>query len=259
MTQPPRRHALHPTIAALLLAACGHGPGATAAAAPSPTPTSTPRPKGKPSGVPATEGVVVQAGDSIGKGDGAEGNWAAIEHLGLPKGIKIFNPSTNGIWMMSNLGQRGVDVFPHHDPKHASVLVIESGSNDLAGGNTADFLYQNVTRIFTQRAQNAGWYVIVDTILPRGDAGWNVDQSREEQRVAYNKLVRANSAGADAVNDLAGDPVIGDAVDPGTSKLFGDKTHPTKAGQERIAKIEAKTIATMLEYPPRAPDANAPQ
>lgn len=258
MIQPLRRPTLLAAgIAALLLASCGHGPGATAAAAPSPTPTS--RPKGKPSGVPATQGVVVQAGDSIGKGDGAEGNWAAIEHLGLPPGIKVFNPSTNGIWMMANLGQRGVDVFPHYDPKHVNVLVIESGTNDLAGGNTADFLYQNVTRIFTQRAQNAGWYVIVNTILPRGDAGWNAEQSHEEQRVAYNKLVRANSAGADAVNDLAGDPVIGDAVDPGTSALFGDKTHPTKAGQERIAKVEAKTIATMLQYPLRAPDPNAPQ
>lgn len=237
----------------LVLAGCNRHHATEAAAA---TPTPAPSPsfaKGRASGVPATAGVIVQDGDSIGAGQGADGNWAAIEHLGLPPGVKIHNASVNGQWMMTGLGQRAQDVFPFYDKAHASVLVIQQGTNDLVGGDTADYLYQNVTRPFVQLSQKAGFYVAVDTILPRSDPGWTADPVHEQQRQAYNKLVRANSIGADAVIDLAADPVIGDGVNTAISMLYFDGLHLRKAGQQRIAKIEAKPLATMLQYQPRAP------
>jgi lysophospholipase L1-like esterase len=103
------------------------------------------------------------------------------------------------------------------------------------------------------RSQAAGFYVAVDTIWPRSDPGWMADGAHEQQRLEYNKLVRANSIEADAINDIAADPVIGDGVNPSISFLYADGVHLRKAGQQRLAKINSKTLAKLLEYPPRAP------
>jgi lysophospholipase L1-like esterase len=246
--------------AGLVLAACGRGNDAAvrailanestqsgvAVAAPAPRATIT------PSGIPATQGVIVQAGDSIGSGMGAD-NWAAIDHLGLPRGIAIHNASAVGKWMLTGLGQRDTEIFPFHDKAHASVLVIQQGTNDLVGGNTAPYLYFNILKPFVSLSQKAGFYVAVDTILPRSDPGWVEDNAHERARLDYNNLVRENSIGADAINDIAADPVIGDRVNPSTSSLFADGVHLRKEGQQRLAKIQAKTLATLLQYPPRAP------
>lgn len=224
----------------------GAGPGLPAA----PPPVS--RAGARPSGVPATAGVIVQAGDSIGVGVGA-GNWAAIEHLGLPRGIAIHNVSVVGEWMQTGLGEREAKLFRWRDPRHASVLVIQQGTNDLANGSTAAHLGGDVLRPFVATAQAAGFYVVVDTILPRSDAGWAIDGGHERERLAYNRLVRANTVGADAINDIAADPVIGDDADLAASHVYADGIHLARAGQERLAKIEAGRLATMLQYPPRAP------
>ncbi|RYF37009.1 MAG: SGNH/GDSL hydrolase family protein [Cytophagaceae bacterium] len=205
---------------------------------------------GKPSGITATRGVVVQAGDSIGAGLGAD-NWAAIDHLGLPRGIAIHNVSVSGQWMLTGLGQRENDLFPFYDKRYPSILLIQQGTNDLLGGNTAPYLYFNILKPFVSLSQAAGFYVAVDTILPRSDPGWMADHGHEQQRLEYNTLVRANSIGADAINDIASDPVIGDGSNPGSSPLYADGIHLRKPGQERLAIVNAKTLRRLLQYPPR--------
>jgi lysophospholipase L1-like esterase len=227
-----------------------HADASNLATTPAPTPIK--RTTAKPSGIPATQGVIVQAGDSIGVGLGAD-NWAAIDHLGLPRGIVVHNVSVNGQWMLTGLGQRETALFPFYDKRHTSVLVIQQGTNDLFGGNTAPYLYFNILKPFVSLSQAAGFYVAVDTILPRSDPGWMANGAHEQQRLAYNKLVRANNIGADAINDIAADPVIGDGVNPSTSLLYADGVHLRKTGQQRLAKINSKTLAKLLEYPPRAP------
>jgi lysophospholipase L1-like esterase len=206
----------------------------------------------KPSGIPATHGVIVQAGDSIGVGLGAD-NWAAIEHLGLPKGIAIHNVSVSGQWMLTGLGQRDKDLFPFRDKKHTSVLLIQQGTNDLFGGSTAPHLYENVLKPFVSLSQAAGFYVAVNTVLPRRDSGWMSDPAHEQQRLEYNQMVRANSIGADAVIDVAADPEIGDRSDPGTSPHYADGVHLRQSGQERLAKMYVKPLGLLLQYPPRTP------
>ena len=226
-------------------------PIATLVGATPPTPEAKPSPRSGP----ATRGVIVQAGDSIGVGLGAN-DWAAINHLDLPSGIAIHNVSVSGQWMLTGLGQREVDLYPRRDKQHTSVLLIQQGTNDLMGGNSAPYLYENILKPFVALSKAAGFYVAVNTILPRKDGGWMSDPSHERERVEYNKLVRANSVGADTVIDVAADPVIGDAVDPDTSPLYADKVHLNQSGQQRMAKIYAKPLALLLRYPPRAP-ANA--
>jgi hypothetical protein len=48
------------------------------------------------------------------------------------------------------------------------------------------------------------------------------DSSHEQQQLKYNKLVRANSIGADAISDMAADPGIGDGATP--ASLFSTPT-----------------------------------
>jgi lysophospholipase L1-like esterase len=208
----------------------------------------------KPSGIPAKNGTIVQAGDSIGVGLGAN-DWAAIKHLGLPAGIKVHNVSVSGQWMLTGLGQREVDLFPLRDKKHTSVLLIQQGTNDLFGGSTAPHLYENVLKPFVALSKAAGFYVAVNTILPRKDSGWMSDPVHEEQRLEYNKMVRANSIGADTVIDVAADPEIGDRSDPATSPHYADGIHLRQSGQERLAKMYVKPLGLLLQYPPRAPAA----
>ena len=155
--------------------------------------------------------------------------------------------------MLTGLGQRETTLFPSYDKKHTSVLVIQQGTNDLFGGTTAPYLYFNVLKPFVSLSQAAGFYVAVDTILPRSDPGWMADGAHEQQRLEYNKLVRVNSIEADAINDVAADPVIGDGVNPSISLLYADGVHLRKAGQQRLAKINSKSLAKLLEYLPRAP------
>jgi lysophospholipase L1-like esterase len=250
----------------LMLAACGSGSGATDevaaivanaaagnfVATSSPAPAPAPHATAKPSGIPATHGVIVQAGDSIGVGLGAD-NWAAIDHLGLPRGISIHNVSVSGQWMLTGLGQRETALYPFYDKQHTSVLLIQQGTNDLVGGDTAPYLYFNILKPFVSLSQAAGFYVAVDTILPRSDPGWTADAAHEQNRLEYNKLVRANSIGADAINDIAADPLIGDSVNPSVSLLYADGLHLRKAGQQRLAQINSKTLARLLEYPRRTP------
>lgn len=246
------------TGTALLLAACGSSnPDEAAAISAATSMTNTaagPAPRAKPTPMkgPATDGVLVQAGDSIGVGMGAD-NWAAIDHLGLPPGIKIHNVSVVGQQMLFGLGERDKNLFPHRDPQHASVLFIEQGSNDLVSGRTGEFVYENILRPFVAKAQEAGFYVAVSTILPRADDGWMSDPAHERERIEYNKMVRANSVGADTIIDAASDPEIGDRVNPALSTLFADRVHPNRQGQERLTKIYAAPLKLMLRYPPRAP------
>jgi hypothetical protein len=130
--------------------------------------------------------------------------------------------------------------------------LLQQGTNDLGAGSlaTGGYLYAVLTS-FVASAHSIGLYVVVDTLLPRQDSNWA--PAMEQQRLEYNNLVRANAAGADAVNDLASDPVIGDGTNPATSAYFGDGLHPTILGQERLAVLNAPALSSLLKCPARSP------
>lgn len=176
-----------------------------------------------PTPTPAPSGVVVQAGDSIGIGEGADG-WAAIDHMELGATVAIRNISVSGQALASGHGRRELDYFVHRDALRPSVLVIQQGTNDLgtwsAGGSD---LYETVLRPFVASGHAAGCYVVVNTILPRADRNWSTAKERERQ--VYNAAVRRNAASADTVNDLAADSLIGDARSPATSSYYADALH----------------------------------
>jgi hypothetical protein len=190
----------------------------------------------------------VQSGDSIGAGLGA-GDWAAIDHLGFAASVAIHNVSASGLALQTGYGQREVELFPFQDDRVPSVLLLQRGSNDLYYGTGGQLLYDAVLIPFVSSAHDAGFYVVVDTVLPRADGGWT--PTMEQQRLAYNALVRRNAAGADAVNDIAADAVIGEGTSPAGSPYYADAVHLTLAGQQRLATLNAAVLARFLQLPPR--------
>jgi len=194
----------------------------------------------------------VQAGDSIGTGSWSNG-YAAIDHLGLGAGVILHNVSVSGRTMLTGFGQRASELFVFCATGITCVLLIEQGTNDLSAGTTAAALYNERAAPFVAAAKAAGFYVVLNSVLPRDDAGWSADKERERQ--AYNALVCANAAGADAVNDIASDAQIGDTAIPGPL-FYADRLHLNARGQQRLAAITAAVIRDVVRRSPRPP---APQ
>ncbi|RZL29488.1 MAG: SGNH/GDSL hydrolase family protein [Sphingomonas sp.] len=194
--------------------------------------------------------VIVQSGDSIGIGLGAE-NWAGIDHLGFSDRVSVHNVSISGIAMQAGYGSRVANIFPFYNLSVPSILVIQQGTNDLYYGTEASKLYKSILLPFVASAQAAGFYVVVDTVLPRADSGWT--PAMEQHRIRYNALVRSEGAGADAINDVSADPLMGDSTNPATSPYYADALHPTLLGQQRLATLDAAVLAPFLQRPARVP------
>lgn len=194
--------------------------------------------------------MIVQAGGSIGSGL-TTGNWAAIDHLGFDSDVIVHNVSVPGKTMQTGYGMRETELFPFRSGSVPSVLLIQQGTDDLYHGTSASLTYQAILVPFVSSARAAGFYVVVNTLLPRADSGWT--SAMEQQRIAYNKLVRANTAGADAVNDIAADPLLGDGSNPATSDLYADALHLSMKGQERVAILDAAVLSPFLQRPVRTP------
>jgi lysophospholipase L1-like esterase len=229
---------------AFLATGCGgdaETPAAIAVAAAATPPSSTPID-------PTATAVIVQSGDSIGAGFGAD-DWAAIDHLSFADSVAIHNVSVVGIAMQAGYGRRTTDLFLFENNRVPSVLVIQQGTNDLYYGTAGNTLYKSVLGPFVSSAHAAGFYVVVETVLPRADSGWT--PGMEQQRGLYNALIRTNAAGADAVNDVAADPLMGDGTNPAASIYYADGAHPTLAGQQHLAMLGAAVLAPFLQRPAR--------
>jgi lysophospholipase L1-like esterase len=240
-----------------LVTGCGEDGGTPASSAgmviiaPTSLPAPTPTPTQTPTVVVTMPGaVIVQSGDSIGSGAGA-GDWAAIDHLGFADDVTVHNVSVPGKTMQTGYGMLETELFPFRSSSVPSVLLIQQGTNDLYHGTSASLTYQAILVPFVSSARAAGFYVVANTVLPRADSGWTA--AMEQQRIAYNMLVRANTAGADAVNDIAADPLLGDGSDPATSDLYADALHLSRKGQERVATLDAAVLSPFLQRPVRTP------
>lgn len=195
-------------------------------------------------------GVLVQAGDSIAVGLGADG-FAAFDHLNLGGDIALHNVSVSGRVMADGFAYMRwemASILPDHTLPY--VLLIEQGTNDLGRGTSAETLYDTASS-FVASAKAAGFYVVLNTILPRSDAAWN--NSKEGERVRYNNLVRLNAAGADAINDVAADVGLGDGTNPARSIYYSDGLHLTQAGQVRLIPMITAAVVPLLQRTPRAP------
>jgi lysophospholipase L1-like esterase len=252
------------TGAALFVSGCGSDSGSKsgsvpvisvtsipeipAASEPSAPPSLSPTPAPGQSPAPLS-GVIVQAGDSIGYGTGA-GDYAAIDHLALGSNVLIFNESVPGRTMATGYDNIS-GLLARYKPLSPSIFILQQGTNDLALGRDAVSLYRSLAAPFLATMRKAGFYTVLNTILPRLDSGWSAE--KESERATYNALVRGNSAAADVINDVAADPFIGNA-NPGWLSYYPDRLHPGLAGQQRLAVIDAAILIPVLGRQARPPN-----
>lgn len=125
-----------------------------------------------------------------------------------------------------------------------SLLVVELGANDLniATPNPAAFTAALAAYIDARLA--AGWAkVIATTIMPRTDAGGASDTDFNTARATANATILSWVGGRlAAVADWAADPIMGSDGASDNATYFGDKVHPTAAGNTRLGPITAVAI-----------------
>lgn len=213
-----------------------------------------------PTPTPAV-GSITAMGDSIVAGEfnpSGPASYAALNRLGYGSGVTIVNKAVSGESTQTGYSRlQSGDYDTGVVANGPSIFVVEDGTNSLAnfGGNISETaLYTIVTNIVTL-AKTKGFYVMICTLLPRTIGGvdsWSTTQ--EAKRVAYNNLVRNNTAGADGIIDQALNPTMGDAANSTTNTtLYVDGLHPTNAGQDALTPTWKAAIDTLIYSPRRLP------
>ena len=126
---------------------------------------------------------------------------------------------------------------------------IFAGTNDLSLSSGSDptgaSIYANIAS-YVAAAHVTGFKVVVGTMLPRN--AWAPGSAQDIERLAFNTLVRANAAGADAIADYAADPTMGaQANTSNTAYYITPGIHPTSLGYGFLAQIEAGAVNSLLQ------------
>lgn len=184
----------------------------------------------------------VFSGDSIMEGSGASLLRNTPWYMGLRKEGEVINYAVHGSVMDYSTRTKYATLYQAGRP---SVIFIQGGTNDLGGGTTGANLYANSAAPFITYLKGLGYKVVLCTILPRtGSSGWT--GAMETQRLAYNDLVRTNSAGADLVLDLASDSVMGPTAACADTSLYGDALHPANGGHAVLGPLYKAALQTVL-------------
>lgn len=135
--------------------------------------------------------------------------------------------------VLSNLTSEVLNNFIRGYKNIHSLLI---GTNDIAASVSVSAIYANITSIISQ-VKATGFKSIVGTVLYRTDiAGLNTTID------SLNALIRANTAGADAIVDFNANTNL---QNPNDTTWFQDKLHPTQAGQQSMATQFEAVISTM--------------
>lgn len=188
---------------------------------------------------PTLQDLVCFEGDSITAGTSLRQQYPYLALNGL-------NPVRNGRNFavagstLSDLNSRAAGVDALYDPsRRRNILFVLEGKNDLLGLGAAT--WESTFQAYCQARRAAGWKVIVATLLPSTDVGFNA------ARNPANTWLRANWGDfADALCDFAADPTMGPEAAAGNDSLYSDGTHPTAAGEALLAPIARTALAGVL-------------
>ena len=193
---------------------------------------------------PQIRDVIAIDGDSITEGYGSTFLQNRPRQLAalLSRPALVYDKGYYGTLLATRVTNYAADVAPLYNASATNnLLEIFAGTNDNDGTNTAGTaIYTNLTSYVTA-AHSTGWKVLVGTMLPRN--GWSANQTTEQ--LAFNVLVRANAAGADAVIDYAADPTMGNASNVTNTLYYIDGVHPTTLGYGYLAQIEAASFNSL--------------
>lgn len=191
---------------------------------------------------------VVFDGSSGMEGSGSSLLRNVVAQLDLTKRPEMFNMGVHGQSLASIYSGRVARFSGRYTSSRPCVFFEQGGANDLFGSDTpAATLYANTTTPLVSYLKGLGYKVVLCTIPPIGTTHSLYTTTRENERLAYNDLIRANSAGADGVCDWASDPVMGIASGPDNLTYYtGDKQHPTSAGYARYAVLVRNSLESVL-------------
>jgi lysophospholipase L1-like esterase len=99
---------------------------------------------------------------------------------------------------------------------------------------------------YCQVRRDAGWRVVIGTVLPRADLG--PESNFEARRQSLNRQIRSNwPSFADALADIGSDPIMGQAEQTRNPMYYGaDGVHLTAAGYALIAAAHVSPAINRL-------------
>ncbi len=151
--------------------------------------------------------------------------------------VTNFGVSGQGIAEMLSDAVSQVDAL-YGSARSKNIVVCWEGTNSANDpGIPLATIYANTTT-YVQGRQAAGYKVLILTCLPA--TGATIDPGFEARRASYNTWVLANSAGADAVLDVASDTRLDDSED--ATYFNADKTHLTDAGYAVVADLVGAAV-----------------
>lgn len=174
-------------------------------------------------------------------------NWFYHAEKLLRLSPKVHNLSVPGYRTYDIDGYKGYALAPTYDSSKTNVLTYWCGTNDLVNsGNTAAATEPYIASTIAA-AKALGFKVVIGTITPA--SGYAGDSAKEAERQALNAWIRAGSSGADAIADVAADPVMGPLSAASDTTLYGDGLHLTELGTQYIAPYWAAAIESLVPAP----------
>lgn len=194
----------------------------------------------------ATEGgVFLFDGDSIAAGSGATPGGALAEGVVARLGWRgrVHNTARWGRPMAECLRLYDRNVAPLAEGAEGPrLLFIQAGDNDIDQGASGAAAHRALVD-YVARARAQRWRVIASTKLARPDFPFR----KRVELAAYNRLVLANAAGAEAVVDFAAIPEFARVANRTNPDLFtADRVHPSDGGYAILARETARAAAPLL-------------
>lgn len=175
--------------------------------------------------------VVICDGDSLTAGDGLTQVQAYPYQLADTLGrdnYDVYNLGVGGQTIVEMLADRDRQIVPHYGVWSGHTVIVWGGTNDLAGGATAETTYTNLAS-HVNGLMAAGFRVIVLTMVKRG-----TNAALETKRQAYNGYITGTAGWT--------------VYDVGAMAEFSDATNTTyyQADQIHLTALSYGLIATGL-------------
>lgn len=191
----------------------------------------------------ATPLGVVFEGDSITQGIGS--NTASYPaQFSTNTGQTISNSGNSGDTMATMLSAYAGSVAGLYNASTKNTLCLNGGTNDIGNAGQTDLQLRTTIQSYCSAARATGYKIIVSTITPRSDAGWDV--TKEGYRTAFNTWLRSTYATfSDGLIDYDQALLGTDLTNP---YLWQDQLHP----HNTISRVMAELVRTRfaLAYVP---------
>ncbi len=185
-------------------------------------------------------------GDSISAGLGASPGQGLDTRVGAALGdrVRLHNVAVSGRPVSTGLRLYPELVAPLFMPdSRCNVIVFHAGDNDILQGRTAAQTYAALTA-YVAAAHRQGWKIVTSTELLRPD----FSPGQEAELRSYNRLLRANGAGADAVVNFSSDPRMVELDRRKDPRLFSpDGIHPSDGGYAVLAGMLTPAVKRVVE------------